>query len=89
MDKPTCETCVFWEPIQTIRKRLGPEGLADMDIFPCWGEDTGGCNKEPHMLMKHRTDWCGKHPEFDECIAKAELESLRAWAREHPNESMG
>ena len=56
MDRPTCETCVFWE-----RNREGVTGGTCRIRAPVCG---GEFNEETMFPPQQSASWCGEHPDF-------------------------
>ncbi len=60
MDKPTCETCPYWDSDSCVEEfwcacRRNPPTLEG-------DEERGG------WLATHRENWCGEHPDFPKWI---------------------
>jgi hypothetical protein len=72
MDRPTCGTCPYWDPLideSGLCMRHAPRPIL-MGQHAKWAadEEHRSFRQFPHTAIY---DWCGEHPRFDAYIAAA------------------
>jgi len=61
-DKPTCDTCPYWEPTDRT-------GNGWCQRFPPWPPEPSRYELIPRRVITFGDDWCGEHPNAPSYVA--------------------